>query len=375
MGQIDTVYHQLLKAIMEQGYEYSTENRPGIVYKELPSITLDISLERYPLITTKEIYFKGIVIELLWFLRGDDNIKYLVDNSVNIWNKDAYNWYIKACDRAGFKKLDFNSFIAEIKDEGKIHWDKPLDYELGDVGRNYGVQWREFQSAEEDIYSDQMLTLIRNLQKSNPISRRHIVTAWNPAEVNETALPPCHWSFEVIAMPITTKSKIRLSGGDRIYLETLLKAAEGKIPDLEAQATLDKELKGIPDYGFILKWHQRSVDTFLGLPFNIASYAMLSYLIGELTGLVPLSMVADLSHVHIYGPHLPVVREQLKNNPMAHQSPYIMFSENLKTLAKEFKERKITFETFIQSISFEDFILEEYKSFPKLSAEMFEPNN
>ena len=304
---INLTYHRLLKSIMEYGYTYKDESRNQNL-KQLSSASFDISmLSGFPLLTTKKMFTKGVVGELLWFLRGDSNIKYLNDNGIHIWDKDANN----------FSKN-------------------------GDVGRNYGVQWRRWTTISKGmLYVDQIRGLINNL-KSNPMSRRHIVTAWNPAELHQTALPPCHWAFEIIVRP-SYKFEIE----------------EGTVKS---------------EYCFMLKWHQRSVDTFLGLPFNIASYGLLGRIIEELTGYTCTGLVADLSNIHIYEGHFNMVEQQLKNSPERYPLPTFKFSDSANLLFSNHREGKIFLDDVFEDLKIEDFIFENYNSYPQLKADMYEPN-
>lgn len=330
MAIVDKVYHGLLQSIMDKGYDYETANRPGIVCKQLSSVTIEIPLNsEFPLLTTKQMFIRGIVAELIWFLRGESNIKYLLDNNVDIWTKDALT-FLK---RQTGDELEISDFREKVKTE----------YFSGNVGRNYGVQWRYWTQVGEAEFDelvpvsdfDQIANLITNLRKENPINRRHIVTAWNPAELQDTALPPCHWSFEIIVRPLSSP----------------------------------------PYYGFYLKWHQRSVDTFLGLPFNIASYALLAYIIGEITGLQPLGLIGDLSNVHIYSPHFEVVEEQLTRDVEAFSGCQLDFSEEgLKTFSS-FNNGEIDINDTFASLQISDFIFNNYTSYPSLKAEMFEQKN
>lgn len=330
---INLTYHRLLKSIMEYGYTYKDESRNQNL-KQLSSASFDISmLSGFPLLTTKKMFTKGIVGELLWFLRGEDNILPLVKENINIWNRDAFNWYKK---RFPVSKTTLEDFPQEV-----------LDYEgnynnVGDVGRNYGVQWRKWSTTNEHmLYVDQIRGLINNL-KSNPMSRRHIVTAWNPAELHQTALPPCHWAFEIIVRP---SYKFEIEEGVT------------KSP-----------------YCFILKWHQRSVDTFLGLPFNIASYGLLGRIIEELTGYTCTGLIADLSNIHIYEGHFSMVEQQLKNSPEKYPLPTFKFSDSANLLFSNYKEGKILLDDVFENLKIEDFIFENYASYPQLKADMYEPN-
>lgn len=307
MAKIDFIYHDLSKAIIDYGYWYKDESRDKRC-KQISSATLSIPLNSFPLLTTKKIFTKGIVGELIWFLRGDSNVKYLNDNGITIWNDDAANYS-----------------------------------DNGDVGRNYGVQWRDWTNTCDDKCCnesvDQIFNLVNNIKKK-PIGRRHIVTAWNPAELNKTALPPCHWAFEIIPRPLFDFEK-------KLY------------PDQE--------------YGFDLKWHQRSVDTFLGLPFNIASYALLANILGKLINFVPLNIIGDLSNVHFYEPHIEIINEQLQRDTDLHQRCDLTFSQKFEDLVKSYQDGKIILDDFFKQIEIDDFKFDNYTSFGKLKADMYAP--
>ena len=310
MAIIDRKYHNLLAYILATGYTYEDPNRSGVKRKEVTHYNLEYHLDQgFPAITTKKLFWKAIVTELLWFLRGDTNTKYLNDHGISIWNKDAYNYYLH---------------------NGPIYnWDvTPFDlFKGGEIGYAYGYQWRKFGKNPWNNTKgiDQIQNLINNMI-NNPMSTRHIVTAWNPKEIgkNYVALPPCHWAFEIICFP-------------------------------------DKN-----SYGFNLKWHQRSVDTFLGLPFNIASYALLAHIIGYITGYKPYMIIGDLSNVHIYNDHLSAVNKQLDNRVDMHEAP---------TLEMNLPEYNGNFDDFIYNISPSDIKLKKYKSYGIIQAEMIAMNN
>lgn len=374
MAEIDKLYHKISRNIIEHGYEYKTDNRPQPCV-QLSSINLDISLQEFPLLTTKKMFTKGIVEELLWFLRGDSHVSSLIQKGVNIWNQDGYNYYTKMYSKFPMDKplLSFEEWFQ------KQLTTKPTY--SGDVGMNYGAQWRTWtkhgEAKFDDLVSvdivDQIQVLIDNLRKPNPINRRHIVTAWNPAELDQTALPPCHWAFEIIVRPLTNAMKIQYSGKDQEYLDTLWLEGFGKNNNEEAKATFIEETKHVPDFGFILKWHQRSVDTFLGLPFNIASYALLANIIGTLTGIQPLSIIGDLSNVHFYKPHIEVVEQQLLNDVNTHSGCQLSFSDNYIRQVDEFRLGQTNLDEFLSRISSEDFIFNNYNSYPALKGDMFAP--
>ena len=337
MSRIDKAYHNLALGILEMGYEYTDKSR-GQKCKQFSSMNMTFNLEEeFPILTTKKIHTKSIVTELLWFLRGDSNIKYLNENGNTIWNKDAYNWHKKLHPNTLMRQENFGEQVVSLS-EGNP---KPL---LGDVGRNYGAQWRSWMKSTGSMYIgqiDQIANLIQGL-KDNPMSRRHIVTAWNPAELQETALPPCHWAFEIIPRPAYDFEKA-------VY------------PDVE--------------YYFILKWHQRSVDTFLGLPFNITSYAILAKIIEELTGYKAQGIIGDLSNVHIYEGHIDKVRTQLANDPNKYGAPTFKFSDKALKGFKLFREGQIVLDYAIKNLEPSDFIFENYESYPPIKADMYEPTN
>ena len=236
MAKIDKSYHKLLNEILKKGYKYEDPNRKDVHRIEIPSYQIKHDFkDGFPAITTKKLYWKGIVGELLFFLRGDTNIKYLLDNNINIWNKDAYNYYCKNVRNP----LSFEIWLDNIKSHN-------LHETSGDLGRVYGAQWRNFMGYADDV--DQFSNLIKELKKT-PMGTKHIVTAWNPAELEDMALPPCHWSFEILVEP--------LDFNDRSNIANPTNGSIVKYPEF-----WDK--LNVPKYQFTLKWHQRSVDTFLG---------------------------------------------------------------------------------------------------------------
>ena len=313
MAKVDQLYLRLLSGIVEQGYWYEDKSRE-VRCKQLTSLTIDFDIEHeFPLLTTKKLHTKSIVGELIWFLRGLDNLEYLHENNIHIWDKDAANFD---------KKSGMN------------------------VGRNYGMQWRDFGSwGNGKGYFQPGIDQIKNLIEGlieNPMSRRHIVTAWNPTELDQTALPPCHWSFEVLPRPAFD---------------------------------FEKELNPGLEYVFSLKWHQRSCDTFLGIPYNIASYAILSKIIQELTGYKALGLIGDLSNIHLYEPHIEKAQVQMKLNPNKYGSPTFKFSEKLLRDFELFRRGNIELSAVFHSMQIGDFIFENYESYPTIKAKMYEPTN
>ena len=256
MNKLDKQYQELLSTILEYGVDKS--DRTGTGTKSIFGYTIRHNMEDgFPLLTTKKMAIKTMMTELKWFLKGDTNIKYLVDNGCNIWNGDAYKNYEKyaMANSYGVDILSMEEFIDEIKtnDEFAEKW--------GDLGRIYGAQWRDWEGF------DQMDNLINQIKK-NPDSRRLMVSAWNVPEIQFVVLPPCHYGFQCYV-------------------------ADGKLS---------------------LMWNQRSVDTFLGLPFNIASYGTLLLLLCEETGYRPGHLIGNLGDVHLYNNHLDQAKEQISRD-------------------------------------------------------------
>jgi thymidylate synthase len=310
----------------------------------------------FPILTTKKMFFKGVVIELLWFLRGDTNIKYLVDNGVNIWNEDAYNYYIKKSKELGVNTegpLSFDNFVSKIK-EGDLEWGvlhaKDKTYKLGDCGYQYGKVWRswttEFDVMEQDgsnrrpMTHDQIAGVLSSLQK-NPESRRHIVTAIDPGHESDLALYWCHAMFQFNCRPLTGEEQGEYQVKHQLYS--------------------DEDIKKIPKYYLDCQLYQRSADSFLGVPFNIASYALLTHIFAKICNMIPGDFIHTFGDVHIYSNHEDAVKEQLSREPMS--------------LPKLIETRNIDWETIgktydFSSLNYSDFALDGYKSHPAIKAEL-----
>jgi thymidylate synthase len=186
------------------------------------------------------------------------------------------------------------------------------------------------------------------------MSTQHIVTAWNPAELDDMALPPCHWSFEILVEPIRVNP------------------IKFRHPNSEFAQGRSLQLAIKPEYQFTLKWHQRSVDTFLGLPFNIASYALLAHIIGKLTNMIPKTLIGDLSNVHIYENHLDAVKEQLIRDTTKYNGAKFTLLHSAELLAKKYDN--INIDQFLDKHDIEEFILDDYESYPSIKAEMLSYN-
>lgn len=282
MAKIDQEFKTLCETIFREGRTYTNENR-GVERLQIPSYTFrHLFTDGFPLLGLKYTEFKDIIGELIWFLRGDTDIEFLNKRGIKIWNKDAYNWYVKHYDGIPEFILSLKEFSAQGK---------------GSVGRNYSAQWRDFFGV------DQIQELIDGMIK-DIMSSRLKVNAWNPAELGMTALPPCHSEFQVIGVPLTLNDKLN-------YLEKV----EGVVIESDYSGYLDGITAHLPNFGFELHWNQRSVDTFLGLPFNIASYGLLALILQKCTGYIPLAIEGTLKCVHFYDNQYNVARELIDRDP------------------------------------------------------------
>lgn len=241
--------------------------------------------EGFPLLTTKKMYLRPIAEELLWFIKGDTNIKYLVDRNVKIWNEWPYEDFKKSED---FNGETLEEFVEKIKN------DDEFAKKHGNLGPVYGAQWRNFNNEG----TDQLMKLIDSL-KNNPLSRRHIISAWNPSQVDEMALPPCHTLMQFYV------------SSDQKYLSCQL--------------------------------YQRSADTFLGVPFNIASYALLTCMLAQVCGYEPKEFIHTIGDAHIYKDHFDVVKTQIEREPLP--LPHLVLNKDIDNLF-DFKIEDIKLEGY-----------------------------
>lgn len=245
----------------------------------------------FPLLTTKKVHLKSIIHELLWFIKGDTNIKYLVDHDVRIWNEWPYEAFKRSSDFQGESMDDYIEKMKTDDEFAKKH---------GDLGPVYGAQWRNFNGVDQ-------LQFILDEIKNNPNSRRMILSAWNPAEIKHMALPPCHTLIQ-------------------FYV------ADGKLS---------------------LQLYQRSADIFLGVPFNIASYALLLLMMAQVTNLKPGEFIHTLGDAHIYQNHLDQVKLQLSRTPR--KRPMMVINPHVKSLF---------------DFRFEDFELKDYDPYPAIKGQV-----
>ncbi len=337
MNNIDKQYQTLLQDILDNGIQKEDRTGTGTISVFGRQIRHKMS-EGFPLLTTKKMAWKTMVVELLWFLRGETNIKFLLDYDCHIWDGDAYKNYDRLYDsyHPPFsgpypKRLTKEEFIKEIKTN------KSFQEEYGDLGPIYGKQWRSWDGPYNDGFGesiDQIKNLIEQL-KTNPDSRRLMVNAWNVGALDEMVLPPCHYGFQVYTRPTTRDEKIVNPGKYR---------------------------------AISLMWNQRSVDTFLGLPFNIASYALLLEIIAKEVNMVPDELIGNLGDTHLYLNHIEQAKEQINRTP--YDLPKVEITERnwyLHQLSKERSGPK-TFDEKIMSYRPDCFELIGYQSHDKIKA-------
>ncbi|MDP2812363.1 MAG: thymidylate synthase [bacterium] len=295
-------YLELLKKVMDQGND--REDRTGIGTRSLfgQQIRIDLN-EIFPLLTTKKMFLRGIIYELLWILRGDTNIKFLADNNVHIWDDWAYSVYKEVKQNLNEDFLNQEDFIKKIRE------DNDFAYKWGDLGPVYGKQWRRWLGpGGKEV--DQIAIIIDQL-KNDPLSRRIIVSAWNVGELQalikgkKSAPPPCPSFFQFYV------NKNKLS----------------------------------------CHLYQRSADMFLGVPFDVASYSLLTLIISQIVGLKAEELVISFGDSHIYNNHFEQVKEQLSREPR--KLPTMKINPNIKN---------------IEDFKFEDFSLENYDPYPTIKA-------
>jgi thymidylate synthase len=313
MNNIDKSYQALLQDILDNGVVKSDRTGTGTISVFGRQIRHKMS-EGFPLLTTKKVHWNSIVAELLWFLRGDTNIKFLLDYDCHIWTGDAYKRYVEAHKKEWSDKMTpgrLEKSYPDIKEfENLIKTVPEFDKQWGDLGPIYGKQWRQWQgwvdmdgNEKGSLWYDQILEVVHSL-KTNPDSRRLMVSAWNVAELDQMTLPPCHYGFQLYTRELSIKERLDL--GYKTYKELFEPFDFHRVDHEEID-----ELYPVPRRAISLMWNQRSVDTFLGLPFNIASYGLLLEIIAKEVDMVPEDLIGNLGDVHLYSNHIEQAKEQI----------------------------------------------------------------
>ncbi len=314
MAQADKVYHNLLMDILENGNEKSDRTGTGTISVFGRQIRFNLKNNTLPIITTKKIHTRGVVEEILWFLRGETNIKALVDKNVNIWVGDAFKNYCK------YTSANSSEWDEWMRDNGdgtlsmyteqqfieKIKTDEKFAEKWGELGPIYGKQWRKWVNRIPSVFPrpepyqvetiDQIAELIHKL-KNTPDDRRMIVSAWNVAEIKDMVLPPCHNFFQCYTRELSLMERNDIASKMPMR------------PNEVGNSSFDEW--GIPKRALTLMWNQRSIDTPLGLPFNIASYAILAHLLAKECNMVAEELIGTLGDTHIYKNQIDGINEQL----------------------------------------------------------------
>jgi len=365
MNRIDKSYTVLLQDILDNGVKKQTRN--GEVLSVFGRQIRHKMSDGFPLLTTKKMAWKSIVTELLWFLRGDTNIKFLVDNGCHIWVGDSFSNYLKTRDRFSNKDnvkedvvingMNGSSNRAYTQEEfiNKIKTDDKFAKRFGELGKIYGHQWRSWTNytgdeIQEGTYEmtnepiDQIANLINDL-KTNPDSRRLMVNAWNVGELDQMVLPPCHYGFQVYTRELSLEERVR-------YYESNY----GRLHFIPPSEVLLNEIN-VPTRAISLMWNQRSVDTFLGLPFNIASYGLLLEIIAKEVNMVPDELIGNLGDTHLYLNHIEQAKEQIGREPF-----------ELPKLGMDYRDGE--YNKNLTDFVPDDFYLVDYQSHPTIKAKL-----
>jgi len=403
MNKLDQQYQTLLQDILDNGYTKSDRTGTGTLSVFGRQIRHNMK-DGFPLLTTKKIAFKTMVTELLWFLRGETNIKYLVDSNCHIWDGDAWKNYINnpyykaesVADLMGSQAGQLVKCSTQEEFINKIKTNDEFAKKWGDLGKIYGAQWRgwkTYRKLPKDDYTtdyrenepiDQIANLINDL-KTNPDSRRMMVNAYNVGELDTMVLPPCHYGFQVYTRELSSQERKDLY--DKSNYE------KDVFPTDESGWNKLFDGYNIPTRAISLMFNMRSCDIFLGLPFNIASYGLLLLMIADEVNMVPGELIGNLGDVHLYNNHIEQSKEQIGRDLTDEERYHIWFDNNYETGMERFFESnnlpsfddgyyiptpKRTKEPYplptvsvrdgIFCSSIDDVILENYESHPPIKA-------
>jgi thymidylate synthase len=376
MNTIDKKYQDLLQDILDNGVVKTDRTGTGTISVFGRQIRHRMA-QGFPLLTTKKMAWNVMVAELLWFLRGETNIKFLLDYDCHIWDGDVYQNYLKnSSTTIDGMYLSKEEFIYHVKNDET--WGK----KWGDLGPVYGAQWRSWRVGKgiettlttydgETIYEagsmyiDQIQNLINEL-KTNPDSRRLMVNAWNVGELDQMVLPPCHYGFQVYTRKLTGEEMWDLL--KKKVGEERFKSMVDDIVPFGGGLSEELESHNIPKRAISLMWNQRSVDTFLGLPFNIASYGLLLEIIAKEVNMVSDELIGNLGDVHLYKNHIEQAKEQIEREPYG--LPTVNITERNWYMHEKVKEHlgEKTLDEKLKSYRPDCFELIGYQSHPKIKA-------
>jgi thymidylate synthase len=333
-------YLNLLQQILDTGVDKTDRTGTGTRSIFGPQMRFNLA-EGFPLVTTKKVHLKSIIHELLWILSGDTNIKYLVDNGVNIWSEWPHRSYNLMLERNGAPEQDYLS-LAEFSE--RIRTDERFAQEWGGLGPVYGKQWRNWGGGYDsgDFYTppiDQMKEMVELLRRDAD-SRRMVVSAWNVADLPQMALSPCHCLFQFYTEPLSYYERLHSIG----RLNDVATTRQDELEDALVE-------QNAPKFRLSCQLYQRSADVFLGVPFNIASYALLTHMTAQVVNMVPGEFIWTGGDTHLYNNHFDQARQQLE------RTPYALPSLKLNPAV-----------TDLFSFKFEDIQLEGYQAHPSIKA-------
>jgi thymidylate synthase len=335
MNTLDKKYQNLLQDILDNGVQKLDRTGTGTISVFGRQIRHNMK-QGFPILTTKKVAWKQVASELLWFLTGQTNISFLLKHSNHIWDGDAYKNY------AAKTSLDIDEQYTKEQFIERIQTDTEFAKVWGELGPIYGKQWRKWNGKNGRI--DQIQKLINEL-KTNPDSRRLMVSAWNVDELDQMVLPPCHYGFQVYTRELSIEERLELASKTYKVFEPF-DFHRGDHEEID-------ELYPVPKRAISLMWNQRSVDTFLGLPFNIASYGLLLEIIAREVDMIPDELIGNLGDTHLYLNHIEQAKEQISREPF-----------DLPTLKTNAKMDGICCNTP------DDFVLDGYQSHPTIKASL-----
>ena len=326
-NKVDYKYLELGKKILREGVKKIS--RAGTTYS-LFGEQLRFDLKKgLPMLTTKKMFSKGVIHELLWFLRGDTNIKYLVDNGVNIWNDDAYRFFLEYIDSLGenyngYRNITKEDFIQRVLNEEVIrdYITPEVIYKFGDLGPVYGAQWTNWNGEVNQIHD-----VIHKL-KTNPDDRRIMLSAWNPSAIPSMALPPCHYCCQFYTKEMTFNER------KTWFIQNV------RYTELDNITNEYMDEFNVPKRKLSCMWMQRSVDGFLGFPFNLLSYSVLTHMIAQCVNMDVDELIFNGGDVHIYENQIPAFEEQLSRSPYKYALPYLELNPDIKNI-EDFKYEDI----------------------------------